>query len=530
MKDRQDMDDTGAPGADGGAAEGVPAGQARRRGFRKFADFFLLSFGYVGLRFLIGPIRSRLLTEQLGKPHYGALTLAVSTVTFLAMLLALGSYEFLARKLPGLPTGRQKGWLALVLRRLALPGWLLAGAVAGGLWATGWFPSWHGSYVLLLWIDLGLMLWLLERIYYALGGNRIGTMRAIQLFQNDVSFLVVFALGAWAAASFAHTLRIWTAWLCAVALAVLAFDRQAEPAEAPQGEGMREVLLFGMPLMPMVLGEILFRIADRYLLLAFFDLAIVAEYMLAMNIAMMGYVTGTSLLELSLPHLYAAANRHVREGGDRGSGGFWGGGMQPTDEMRRIFSLMLRHVTGLGALMGLGFAFFRRDIFAVIAGPEFRDAASLMPWIAGIPLAFLLAMTAARALLVQNRTRTVGFAMLTAALANLAVDLVVVPLWGTHGAAMATLGCLLGLAAFLCATIDVRRWIDRESWKPMHLLIGIAGCAAADWGIVTLLPDAAWWVRLPLAAIPALLTGWLARIFTPADMALLKAANRSEEP
>ena len=49
---------------------GRPTGgePARSRGFPRLVDFFLLSFGYVGIRFQIGPIRSRLLTEQLGNP------------------------------------------------------------------------------------------------------------------------------------------------------------------------------------------------------------------------------------------------------------------------------------------------------------------------------------------------------------------------------------------------------------------------------------------------------------------------------
>jgi O-antigen/teichoic acid export membrane protein len=244
-----------------------------------------------------------------------------------------------------------------------------------------------------------------------------------------------------------------------------------------------------------------------------------------MNIAMMGYVTGASLLDLSLPHLYAEANRNSAAAAARTS--FWRSSMKPTPGMRRLFSLMLRHVTGLGAIMGLGLAFFRRDIFAIIAGPEFRNAAALMPWVAGIPLTFLLSTVASRALLVQNRSLTVGVATLGAAVVNLGVNLVVVPIWGPHGAALSTLGSLLALALFLCALIDVPCWIDRAAWKPFRLLAGIACCAAADWLIVTLLPDASHWIRLPLAAVPALLTCWLAQIFTPADMALLKSANSS---
>ena len=118
--------------------------------------------------------------------------------------------------------------------------------------------------------------------------------------------------------------------------------------------------------------------------------------------------------------------------------------------------------------------------------------------------------------------------MLGAALLNLAVNLVVVPLWGPHGAALSTLGSLMALAVFLFAAIGIRRWIDRSTLKPGHLAAGIAACAAADWMIVTLLPGASHWIRLPLAAVPALLTFWLARIFTPSDMSLLKTEKAKD--
>lgn len=520
----QEQSRSGAGQPDAAGDPAAPSGKMKR-----FSGFFLLSFGYVGLRFLLSPVRSRLLTEQLSKPLYGALTLAVTTVTFLATLLALGGYEFLARRLPGLPAARQKGWLSLLLRRLALPGWLLSGAVAAALWALGCSGSWNAVDVLCLWVDLGLTLWLLYRVFYALGCNRIGVLRSIQLFQNDLWFLAVVAAGAWAAASFQHTLWIWTGWLAALAAAVLVFDRRPGPSEAPQGEGVKDVLAYGLPLLPMMAGEIMFRLADRYLLLAFFDMAAVAEYTLAMNIAMMAYVTGASLLDLSIPHLYAAANRR-NEAAAAAEGA--GGGVRvrclapPTDEMCKLFSLMLRHVIGLGSILGLGLAFFRDDIFAIIAGPEFRDAAALLPSAAGVPLAFLVSTVASRALLAENRSRLVGGATLGAAVLNLAADFVTVPRWGAPGAALATLGSLVALTVFLMAVLRAPRWIDLAAWRPVRLAAGVAGCAFGDWLIVTLLPEASPWVRIPLAAVPALLSCWLARIFTPADMAILKTSRQ----
>ena len=488
-----------------------PAGRVTR-----LSAFFLLSFGYVGLRFLLSPVRSRLLTGQLPKALYGSLTLAVTTVTFLATLLALGGYEFLARRLPGLPAARQKGWLSLLLRRLALPGWLAAGAAALLVrLSRGPLPGLSDADLLCLWADLGLTLWLLYRVFYALGCGRLATLRAIQLFQNDLWFVAVFAAGAWAAAAFSHALWIWTAWLAVLALAVLAFDRHPGPAEPPGG-GVRDVLAFGLPLMPMMLGENLFRLADRYLLAHFRDMAVVAEYTLAMNIAMMAYVTGASLLDLVIPRLYAAANRRTPAGAAASSA--------PTGDMRRLFSLMVRHMTGLGAILGLALAFFRRDVFAIIAGPNFRDAADLMPWIAPIPLAFLLSMVASRALLAQDRSRLVGGATLGAALVNLAVDFAIVPRWGAAGAAVATFGSMLALAVFLMAVLRAHRWLVRDEWKPFRLAAGILACAAVYHLVDRLLPAASPWLRLPFAALPTIPILFLSRIFTPSDAALLKSS------
>ena len=491
--------------------------QEQSRPARRLSGFFLLSFGYVGLRFLLSPVRSRLLTGQLPKELYGSLTLAVTTVTFLATLLALGAYEFLARRLPGLPAARQKGWLSLLLRRLALPGWLAAGAAAAVLLAIGRLPGIAPADLLCLWADLGLTLWLLYRVFYALGCNRIGTLRTIQLFQNDLWFVAVFAAGAWAAASFSHSLWIWTAWLAVLALAVLAFDRHPGPAEPPPGEGVRDVLAFGIPLLPMMTGEILFRLADRYLLLAFRDMAVVAEYTLAMNIAMMAYVTGASLLDLVIPHLYAAANRR-----NAGTGAA-AAALPPTDGMRRLFSLMVRHMTGLGAILGLALHVFRHDIFAILAAPDFRNAADLMPWIAPIPLVFLLSMVASRALLAQDRSRLVGGATLAAALLNLAVDFAIVPRWGAPGAAVATFASMAALAVFLLAVLRAPRWLVLADLRPVRLLAGILACAAAYHLIDRLLSDASPWLRIPLAGVPTLPILFLSRIFTPSDMALLKA-------
>ncbi|NLB65377.1 MAG: hypothetical protein GX803_02785 [Lentisphaerae bacterium] len=157
--------------------------QSGGRPFGRLLLFVLPSFGYMGLYFLLNPLRMRLLTQYLPKDLYGRLTLATTTLTFIAILSSLGGLKFLLRRLPGMMPGRQHGLLRMILVRLAL----------------------------------GLTSWLSYRIYYSLGRAKLMLVRTIQLQQNDLWFVGIVAAGAWAAASLTYVLWNWTGWLFLVA-------------------------------------------------------------------------------------------------------------------------------------------------------------------------------------------------------------------------------------------------------------------------------------------------------------------------
>lgn len=482
----------------------------------RLSRFFLLSFGYVAFRFLLSPLRTRLLTEILPKDLYGSLTLAVMTLTFVATLSSLGGFEFLVRRLPGLPPPLQKGWLQLLLVRLALPGWIAAGLLAAAVKAAGWVPSLTVTELTLLWAGLGLSSWLLYRVFHSLGSGNLVRVRSIQMFQNDLWFIGIVAAGAWAAASLTNSLWVWTGWLAATAAGVRLWARLPAAAARP-GEGVGAVIRYGAPLLPMICGEILFRLADRYILLGFFEIRTVAEYTLCMNVAMMVFVMGASLLDLTIPSLYAA--RNLRSAGD---------GAVPTVEMRRVFGAMMRHVWGVGLPAGLALCFFHRDIFRIVSGPVFRDASVLLPWMAFVPLAFLSVTAVSRALLAMDRPRLVGGATLAAALLNLGLDFIAVPRWGAVGAALATLFSMTVLAVALGWVLGWRAWLRREDLRPCAIAAVTAACVVGFAAIN--LAGAGWsaWLRLLAAGGLTMLALLLGRIFRARDVLALKNAPNPE--
>jgi O-antigen/teichoic acid export membrane protein len=478
--------------------------------------FFLLSFGYVAFRFLLSPLRTRILTEILPKDLYGSLTLAVMTLTFISTLSSLGGFEFLVRRLPGLPPPLQKGWLRLLLIRLALPGWFVAGALAAVAKSAGWIPALSAADLVLLWIGLGLTSWLLYRVFFSLGCGDLVRVRGIQMFQNDLWFIGIVAAGSWAATSLTNSLWVWTAWLAATAIG-LRFWKRLPAATTRPPESLRAVIHYGAPLLPMICGEILFRLADRYVLLGFCDMGTVAEYTLCMNVAMMVYVMGASLLDMTIPSLYAARNRRTLE---QGTG--------PTNEMREVFGAMMRHVWGVGLPAGVALCFFHRDIFAIVSGPAFRDASALLPSMAFIPLAFLSVTAVSRALLALDRPRWVGGATFAAAILNLALDFVTVPRWGAIGAAMATLFSMVALAVSLGWVLGWRSWVRRADLRPGAIAAATLACSAGfavlRWGF----PDMSPWLRLPAAGLLAVAALWGTRIFSSRDVLALRGAPAPE--
>lgn len=473
--------------------------------------FVLPSFGYMGLRFLLNPLRMRLLTEMLPKELYGSLTLAVTTVTFLAILSSLGGFEFLMRRLPGLPPSLQRGWLHLIMSRLALPGWLLAGAAGAAAKAAGWLPALSVPDLALSWSALGLTSWLMYRTYYSLGCGDLLRVRIIQLFQSDLWFIVFVALGSWAAASLTNSLWVWMGWLAATAIGVRLWSRLPAEKTRPT-ERFRTVLHYGVPLLPMIWGEILFRLADRYVLLGFFDLKIVADYTLCMNMAMMVYVMGISLLDLASPPLYAECNRQTA-----------GAGPGPNDAMRRLFSAMMRHMWGIGLPAGLALAVFHRDIFQILSGPAFREASVLLPWMAFIPFVYLTVTATSRALLAMNRPRLVGGATLAAAGMNLGLDVLLAPRWGGVGIAVATVFSMAVLACALGWVLGWRSWLLRSELRPGSIALATVICATGfavlRWGF----PDLNAWIRLLAGGVLAGGALMGLRIFSPRDIVPAKA-------
>ena len=91
--------------------------------------FFFLSFGYIGLQFLLTPVRIKTVTSILTTEQYADLNMVMMNISFIGVMLSLGSYEYLLRMLPGKTEAQQLGIIRVFIQFFG--GVNLVGAVIG---------------------------------------------------------------------------------------------------------------------------------------------------------------------------------------------------------------------------------------------------------------------------------------------------------------------------------------------------------------------------------------------------------------
>ena len=475
--------------------------------------FFLLSFGYVVIQMGLTPIRLRLLTEILDEPTYGTLNLVLPGVNLLVFLLSLGMFEYLLRRLPGMPAMDQVRLYGKLLRvNLAL---VAAAALIGSplllvLLAPGGFGQAEVLPVALGLVTSAVMQF---RIFFLLGCNDLFRFRAAQLLANDLWFFIVLAAWPFFGIGLTEVLWIWSGWLAVTMLATepwgpfrLVFLRGPSPVP------LREVMAFGLPLLPLIMGELLFRFADRAFVGHFLGAGAVGEYTATMNVALLVFLVGTQVVGLLVPKFNERRNA-LTAGGDAAP--------HRDPELRRAFSVMLRYGLVLGGFGAGVIAFLGWAVLDILVAEEFRDAAYILPWAAPASFFFLVHLVFSRVLIALDRSRLVGGLTLAAAVLNAGLNPLLIPAFGERGLLGAALATTISLAALCLATgaaVGPGRWID---WRALRagrwlasLALGLAMYAASDHWL-------SHWHPIPLLTLNGVASVGLLLAFglaTPADL------------
>ena len=262
--------------------------------------------------------------------------------------------------------------------------------------------------------------------------------------------------------SISFIIWLWVIWLflsLAVSQWMVRF-RDVFGRSAPRAR-LRPILAFGVPLLPMIMGEWIFQVQDRYVLLAFTNLDALANYTLCFNIAWVGVGTGTSLLDVLVTEFYKVRNlsgsRDLRA-------------LSAHPPLRTSFTLMLRYGLILAVPIVLALWIARVPIILLLSDPKFADAAGLMKWVAPLPLCYILVIISGRTLMALDRGMMVGISTLAAAGVHLTLSVVLAPRMGERGVALAGCAAYSLLAVHLGIQARIIRWIDWKELRPIRLL------------------------------------------------------------
>ncbi len=248
--------------------------------------------------------------------------------------------------------------------------------------------------------------------------------------------------------------------------------------EAPRA---RRHLGYGLPVALSLILALALSTTDRFLLAAFFDEATVGVYHA-------GYSLANRTLDVLFIWLGAAGAPALIAALERG------GASELIRAAREQASLMLL----LCVPAAVGLALVAAPLAQLMVGPELaKGAAQVTPWIAvsGL-LAGLTTYYFHQAFTLSQRTRLLLVAMAVPALANLVLNLILIPRYGLDGALWATVASYaLGLAASI--TLGGRSLALPIPWRPLAEILAATAVMAL---VVMQIPALGGWSELLLKA------------------------------
>lgn len=450
------------------------------------------TLGFLFVRFLLTPVRIKVLTNLLSKEEYGAITVIASTVAFLVIATSFGGFEFMMRRLPGIARAAQFGILKGLMKFAT--GFLLLLGVIGAAWLSVRPPEKilltpQGAFVC-----AGLLLCsglLVQRSFFLMACGAYVRARLLQVMQSDLWFvpLAVLAAGYGHEPTMTSALLAWALWLLAVTVLTQGWAplRETWRAVAPP-RFPRELLAFGLPLLPMVLGDWLFRLIDQYVVLAQRSAGELASYALAVNTAMVGYLAGTASLDV----LGTEFNRQRNLAGSAPDPRSY----SERPGLRRTFNTMLRHAFAVGLPLMAALWLLGRPVVLALSQEKFLDAVPILAWASFQPLLFMLNLIFGRVLVSFDRRKRVGAGTLASAALALALNLLLVPSMGGRGAALGIALALAALTVFLGSQLGVARWLDAKTLMPGRLLVLAAASFGGLYLVGTRLAGAHPWLAL----------------------------------
>lgn len=220
---------------------------------------------------------------------------------------------------------------------------------------------------------------------------------------------------------------------------------------------LRELLSYGVPLVPTSLAYWVFMTSDRVLLSNLSTLEQVGLYSVAASVVNLANIAILALGQGWNPHAIQAYE----------SDEAWA---------RQLFARMFTYILAGFGLLAVGLTVFADTLVAFLAGADFRGAAAaVLPLAVGM-VAYASTQVTAGGISLTKRTLFLAVYSWMAAAINVALNLLLIPPFGMLGAAWATAAAYLSLTVAYGLTSH-RLWPFSYDWRRAVTILGLTAVA-----------------------------------------------------
>lgn len=427
--------------------------------------------GLIALRELIVlPLFARLL----GREAYGLFAQLSVAVTLLIPLvtckLQVGAVRYLPSEddAPALGRGLYSGLLWVVGSSLAITGVIAllpglgARLILGGAEHRGLIPV-----AALLLAVTGVLFYLQSYFRITRRNDRLAALVVAQTVLEIAAILLLVGRGHGVAGALWGLIGVRA--LFAGGILALVWRRLGAPSF--DGRRLRQLLAYGVPLLPNGLLRWLINYADRLVIIQILGLASVGVYAASYSLGQVLHLLVMPMGFVLFPFLSRLWDRGER------------------DEVRRYLAHGTRYYLLIAMPACLGITLLSQPLLRLIATAEFETSQQVVLWIAAGFIFNGLFQINAYAFHLTHRARVLSLILLAAAAVNIGLNLALVPQLGLLGAAVAT-----AVAFALMAGIALgwgRKLVGhRVRWRD----VGKGAVAAGVMGVVLrLLPEPGGW-------------------------------------
>lgn len=410
------------------------------------------------------PILTRVFTTE----EYGLMSLVATALTLLVGVGKLGVQHAAVRFYSEIRAGKRNDDLDTYAATL-LWGMGAVGAIITVVWllVSQWIPAsfWNDTRVRPLWLLTACLIFI--RVVDSVFVNQLraqersGVLNLYSVIKRYVSLGLMLAVLFWVARNLwgFYAAMIVSEGLAVAVLAVWMLRKQRALPSRFSMSLFRAMLAFGIPMIGYELSSIILAMGDRYVIQHMLGADALGVYSAAYNLC--EYIDGVIVASFSAAAMPMYLRLWEEEGRD-----------QVMAFVRRFL-----HVFFLVALpVVAGLAAVGAELITFLASEKYRAGAVIIPWVmAGMALGGITTVAGA-GLYIEKRTRTIMLMVLAAAVLNLILNVVLIPVFDILGAAMATLLSyvfLVGVSAVLGRRVIRMEipWADGLKFAALSLLM-----------------------------------------------------------